>query len=79
MRRRLLSYWVSITPTWYRAMSRAPPSRAAVPQYAGWAALRDALNNTGRPIYYSICEINAVIESAAWRDQSRMRGVSAGR
>jgi alpha-galactosidase len=25
------------------------------PQYAAWAALRDALNRTGRPIYFSIC------------------------
>jgi hypothetical protein len=28
---------------------------AARPQYAAWAAFRDALNATGRPIYYSIC------------------------
>ena len=37
-------------------------------QYANYAAMRDALNATGRPIYYSICEINAVIESAAVKD-----------
>lgn len=30
-------------------------SREPAPQYAGFAALRDALNATGRPIYYSIC------------------------
>ena len=34
-------------------------------QYANYAAMRDALNATGRPIYYSICEINGVIESDA--------------
>ena len=34
-------------------------------QYANYAAMRDALNATGRPIYYSICEINSVIRSAA--------------
>jgi hypothetical protein len=34
-------------------------------QYANYAAMRDALNATGRPIYYSICEINAVAESDA--------------
>lgn len=34
-------------------------------QYANYAAMRDALNATGRPIYYSICEINPVIESGA--------------
>ena len=25
------------------------------PQYAAWKALGDALNRTGRPVYYSIC------------------------
>lgn len=30
-------------------------SRAPAPQYAAFAALRDALNKTGREIYYSIC------------------------
>jgi hypothetical protein len=30
-------------------------SRAPAPQYAGFAALRDALNGTGKAIYYSIC------------------------
>lgn len=30
-------------------------SRAPAPQYAGFAALRDALNRTGKAIYYSIC------------------------
>lgn len=32
-------------------------------QYANYAAMRDALNATGRAIYYSICEINKVVES----------------
>ena len=30
-------------------------SREPAPQYAGFAALRDALNQTGKPVYYSIC------------------------
>jgi hypothetical protein len=30
-------------------------SREPTPQYAAFAALRDALNKTGREIYYSIC------------------------
>ena len=30
-------------------------SRDSDPQYTSWSALRDALNATGRPIYYSIC------------------------
>lgn len=30
-------------------------SRDPTPQYAGFAALRDALNKTGKAIYYSIC------------------------
>jgi len=30
-------------------------SRDPDPQYAGFSALRDALNATGKPIYYSIC------------------------
>lgn len=34
-------------------------------QYREYAAMRDALNATGRPIYYSICEINSVLPSAA--------------
>jgi hypothetical protein len=37
-------------------------------QYREYAAMRDALNATGRPIYYSICEINQVIPSVAVAD-----------
>lgn len=37
-------------------------------QYREYAAMRDALNRTGRPIYYSICEINAVTVSTAVKD-----------
>jgi hypothetical protein len=33
-------------------------------QYREYAAMRDALNATGRPIYYSICEIGAVKQTA---------------
>jgi hypothetical protein len=32
-------------------------------QYREYAAMRDALNATGRPIYYSICEIGGVVQS----------------
>lgn len=46
-------------------------------QYANYAAMRDALNATGRPIYYSICEINKVIESDAVKNSPSACGHSS--
>jgi hypothetical protein len=40
-------------------------------QYREYAAMRDALNATGRPIYYSICEIGPVRNAAALKSPSR--------
>lgn len=37
-------------------------------QHREYAAMRDALNSTGRPIYYSICEIGPVKQSSVVRD-----------
>lgn len=45
----------------------------AEPQYTAWKALGDALNATGRPIYYSICPHTlAPAENTAeeWHNQS---------
>ena len=37
--------------------------RDPVSQYAGFAALRDALNQTGKPMYYSICPHTHAVDS----------------
>lgn len=37
--------------------------RDPLSQYAGFAALRDALNHTGKPIYYSICPHTHAVNS----------------
>lgn len=39
----------------YLKVDYCGPMPAGVSQWSQWAALRDALNATGRPIYYSIC------------------------